>query len=133
MAASIPNDLGTAVNIQMMVFGNMDPNSGTGVAMSRNSSTGARELEAAAAKKLHAAALKTTGADIDADRVVFVEMSAAVQTLVEHIRPVSLRWPKLYIYHCPMSNGNWIQATDNMANPYYGFKMLKCGELQSVK
>ena len=45
MAASIPDDLGTAVNIQMMVFGNMDPNSGTGVAMSRNSSTGVRELE----------------------------------------------------------------------------------------
>ena len=44
-AAGIPDDLGTAVNIQMMVFGNMDEDSATGVAMSRNASTGERELE----------------------------------------------------------------------------------------
>lgn len=44
-AADIPHDLGTAVNIQTMVFGNMGENSGTGVAMSRNTSTGEPELE----------------------------------------------------------------------------------------
>ena len=44
-ASGIPHDLGTAVNIQVMVFGNMGPDSGTGVAMSRNASTGAREPE----------------------------------------------------------------------------------------
>ena len=44
-AAGIPHDLGTAVNIQTMVFGNMGANSATGVAMSRNVSTGERELE----------------------------------------------------------------------------------------
>jgi pyruvate,orthophosphate dikinase len=44
-ASNIPDDLGTAVNIQAMVFGNLGPDSGTGVAMSRNSSTGERELE----------------------------------------------------------------------------------------
>jgi pyruvate,orthophosphate dikinase len=44
-AAGIPHDLGTAVNIQMMVFGNMGDNSATGVAMSRNASTGEPELE----------------------------------------------------------------------------------------
>jgi len=36
----IPNDLGTAVNVQAMVFGNMGENSGTGVAFTRNPSTG---------------------------------------------------------------------------------------------
>jgi len=44
-AAGIAHDLGTAVNIQTMVFGNMGENSATGVAMSRNASTGERELE----------------------------------------------------------------------------------------
>jgi pyruvate,orthophosphate dikinase len=44
-AAGIAHDLGTAVNIQTMVFGNMGDRSGTGVAMSRNASTGERELE----------------------------------------------------------------------------------------
>ncbi|NJP38105.1 pyruvate, phosphate dikinase [Alkalicoccus luteus] len=36
----IPHDLGTAVNIQSMVFGNMGDDSGTGVAFTRNPSTG---------------------------------------------------------------------------------------------
>lgn len=36
----IPDDLGTAVNVQSMVFGNMGDDSGTGVAFTRNPSTG---------------------------------------------------------------------------------------------
>src|SRR5689334_8371891 len=40
----IPNSLGTAVNIQAMVFGNMGANSGTGVAFTRNPSTGQKLL-----------------------------------------------------------------------------------------
>lgn len=44
-AAKIAHDLGTAVNIVAMVFGNMGDDSGTGVAMSRNASTGEPEIE----------------------------------------------------------------------------------------
>ncbi|MEK6988511.1 MAG: pyruvate, phosphate dikinase [Candidatus Thermoplasmatota archaeon] len=40
----IPHNLGTAANVQRMVFGNMGPDSGTGVAFTRNPSTGAKEL-----------------------------------------------------------------------------------------
>ncbi|HEY6876296.1 MAG TPA: pyruvate, phosphate dikinase, partial [Candidatus Dormibacteraeota bacterium] len=40
----IPDDLGTAVNVQMMVFGNMGSTSGTGVAFTRNPITGKKEL-----------------------------------------------------------------------------------------
>ena len=40
----IPNDLGTAVNVQSMVFGNMGDNSGTGVAFTRDSATGENHL-----------------------------------------------------------------------------------------
>jgi pyruvate,orthophosphate dikinase len=36
----IPHDLGTAVNVQTMVFGNRDDNSGTGVGFTRNAATG---------------------------------------------------------------------------------------------
>ncbi len=36
----IPNDLGTAVNVQTMVFGNMGEGSGTGVCFTRDPSTG---------------------------------------------------------------------------------------------
>jgi pyruvate,orthophosphate dikinase len=37
---AIPDDLGTAVNVQVMVFGNKGKNSGTGVAFTRNPATG---------------------------------------------------------------------------------------------
>jgi len=40
----IPHDLGTAVNVQVMVFGNMGPSSGTGVAFTRNPATGERRV-----------------------------------------------------------------------------------------
>ena len=40
----IPDDIGTAVNIQMMVFGNFGDNSATGVGFTRNPATGAKEL-----------------------------------------------------------------------------------------
>ncbi|HHU63791.1 MAG TPA: pyruvate, phosphate dikinase [Clostridiales bacterium] len=40
----IPGDWGTAVNVQTMVFGNMGEDSGTGVAFTRNPSTGEKAL-----------------------------------------------------------------------------------------
>ncbi len=40
----ISDDLGTGVNVQTMVFGNMGDDSGTGVAFTRNPSTGVKEL-----------------------------------------------------------------------------------------
>jgi len=40
----IPYDWGTAVNVQAMVFGNMGEDSGTGVAFTRNPSTGENEM-----------------------------------------------------------------------------------------
>ncbi|MDA8892772.1 PEP-utilizing enzyme [Hyphomicrobiales bacterium] len=42
---SIPEDIGTAVNIQKMVFGNFDENSATGVVFSRNPENGNRKLK----------------------------------------------------------------------------------------
>ncbi len=40
----IPDDLGTAVNVQQMVFGNIGQESATGVGFTRNPATGEREL-----------------------------------------------------------------------------------------
>ncbi|OAT85803.1 pyruvate, phosphate dikinase [Desulfotomaculum copahuensis] len=40
----IPDDLGTAVNVQVMVFGNLGDDCGTGVAFTRNPSTGENKL-----------------------------------------------------------------------------------------
>ena len=43
-ANNIPHDLGTAVNVQTMVYGNMGPDCATGVAFTRNPSTGEKKL-----------------------------------------------------------------------------------------
>ncbi len=45
VAAGIPHDLGTAVNVVTMVFGNMGEGCATGVAMSRDATTGENRLE----------------------------------------------------------------------------------------
>ena len=44
-AAGIAHDLGTAVNIQTMVFGNLGNDSATGVALTRNGTTGENRIE----------------------------------------------------------------------------------------
>jgi pyruvate,orthophosphate dikinase len=44
-AAGIRHDLGTAVNIGTMVFGNLGPDSASGVAMTRNGTTGEPQIE----------------------------------------------------------------------------------------
>ncbi|MFV2016262.1 MAG: PEP/pyruvate-binding domain-containing protein, partial [Candidatus Heimdallarchaeota archaeon] len=41
---NIPHDIGTAVNIQSMVFGNLNDNSGTGVLFTRNPASGVNEI-----------------------------------------------------------------------------------------
>ena len=40
----IPDHIGTAVNVQAMVFGNTGDRSGTGVGFTRNPATGAKEF-----------------------------------------------------------------------------------------
>src|SRR3989441_10065989 len=42
--SKIPDDVGPAVNVQTMVFGNMGETSGTGVGFTRNPATGEREF-----------------------------------------------------------------------------------------
>ncbi len=44
-AVGIPHDLGTAVNIVAMVYGNLGDDSGTGVALTRSGTTGAKQIE----------------------------------------------------------------------------------------
>ena len=44
-ASGIPHDMGTAVNIVSMVYGNFGDKSASGVAMTRNSSTGEKNIE----------------------------------------------------------------------------------------
>lgn len=84
-------------------------------------------------RTVRTAALRLSGRSLDDDRVTFVGLSDAMAGVVEHVRPSKQQYPTIYIFHCPMTKGDWLQTTDEMANPFYGFKMLKCGEPTGVK
>lgn len=88
---------------------------------------------AQAASALRAAALQLAGKSLQDDRVTFVALGSALREMTVHVRPSLDRYPKLYLYHCPMTKGDWLQSTDDMANPFYGFAMLKCGELVQTR
>ncbi len=87
----------------------------------------------AAVRALRAAALQLRGQSLDDTRVTFVRVGEAMRKLVDQVRPSRKVFPDIYIFHCPMTKGDWLQANDEIANPFYGFKMLSCGELQETK
>ena len=86
-----------------------------------------------AARRLAEAAARITGQRIDDDRVAFVEIGAAMEQIVALVRPDPRRFDKIYIFHCPMTKGDWLQTTPEMKNPFYGRAMLKCGELKETR
>lgn len=88
---------------------------------------------AQAAVALRTAALRLTGKSLQDDRVTFVALGSALREMTAHVRPSPDRYPTLYIFHCPITKGDWLQSTDDMANPFYGFEMLKCGELVQTR
>jgi len=89
----IPHDLGTAVNICTMVFGNLGDTSGTGVAFTRDPSTGAPGaygdyLVNAQGEDVVAGIRNTLSLDDlrDIDRAAHTELMAAMRRLETHYR-----------------------------------------------
>lgn len=76
--SGIPDDLGTACNIQAMVFGNMGENSGTGVGFTRDPSVGKKEFFAECL-------INAQGEDV----------VAGIRTPI-HIKELQKRMPKAY-------------------------------------
>ena len=71
-----------------------------------------------------AAAKATNAAEIKALREQFKALSFAVAKLVEKQAVAGHG-----IYFCPMADAYWIQKSGAVKNPYYGAKMLGCGEV----
>ena len=71
-----------------------------------------------------AAAKATNAAEIKALREQFKALSRAVAQLVERQAVAGHG-----IYFCPMADAYWIQKSGAVKNPYYGAKMLGCGEV----
>ena len=93
---NIPESWGTAVNVQAMVFGNMGETSATGVAFTRNPSTGE--------KKLYGEFL------INAQGEDVVAGIRTPQEITEEARrdpaPTSRRWKRRCRRHSPSSNAS---------------------------
>jgi len=89
----IPSDLGTAVNIQSMVFGNLSDDSGTGVAFTRNPATGETGsygdyLDRAQGEDV-VAGIRNTMSLVDMSKkepVVHGELERLMKTLEDHYR-----------------------------------------------
>ena len=71
-----------------------------------------------------AAAKATNAAEVKALREQFKALSFAVAKLVERQAVAGHG-----IYFCPMADAYWIQKSGAVKNPYYGAKMLGCGEV----
>lgn len=70
------------------------------------------------------AAQGMTAPDIDGLREQFKPLSLALSRLVEKVAVAGHG-----IYYCPMADAYWVQVVGEVRNPYYGSKMLTCGEL----
>jgi len=55
------------------------------------------------------------------------------EQMIALLKNNQLSFETLYIQHCPMANGskgaNWLSLSQEITNPYYGDKMLKCGSV----
>ena len=111
-ATNIPDDLGTAVNIVTMVFGNMGNDSGTGVAFTRNPSNGEKVLygdyllnaqgEDVVAGIRNTEKIQTLGRDLPEANEKFLEI---VKILEEHYRDMqdvefTIERKKLWMLQC---------------------------------
>ncbi len=76
-----------------------------------------------------------SAADIKAARVSFVNLSAEFKTMIEHVGTTGQ--VTLYLAQCPMAaegkGAEWVQASDTVANPYFGKMMLRCGSARPLE
>lgn len=75
----------------------------------------------------------TSASDIQEMRNSFDELS---ETTIGMVNTFQLTNKELYVLHCPMANSNkganWLSASSEVKNPYYGSAMLTCGEVRDT-
>ncbi len=63
----------------------------------------------------------------DLRRPHFVELSdLIIASAKQHQTQID---QSLFIIHCPMVDAKWLQTNDDTRNPYYGHKMIACGNI----
>ena len=114
-AANIPDDLGTAVNICTMVFGNSGWESGTGVAFTRNPSTGEKKLfgeylmnaqgEDVVAGIRNAAAIETMGEKLPDTFKQFVDITKKLEKHYKEMQDVEFTIENKQLWMLQTRNG----------------------------
>ena len=114
-AANIPDDLGTAVNICTMVFGNSGWESGTGVAFTRNPSTGEKKLfgeylmnaqgEDVVAGIRNAAAIETMGEKLPGTYKQFVDITKKLEKHYKEMQDVEFTIENKKLWMLQTRNG----------------------------
>lgn len=80
-------------------------------------------------KTLATATEGLAGKTIDQQREQFKSVSRAMLDLIGSHPPSRAVAERVYIVHCPMAPGDWLQTTDQIANPFYSTSMKQCGEV----
>jgi membrane fusion protein, copper/silver efflux system len=85
--------------------------------------------EAPLAVEVAKAAESMKGHPIDHQREAFKSLSEKVIALADALPPTTSVADRLFLIHCPMAPGDWLQKTEGVANPYYANEMKRCGEV----
>lgn len=67
---------------------------------------------------------------LDKQREAFRQLNDAVIAMIDASPPSQDVATRLFVYYCPMAKGQWLQASAEMANPYYATHMKQCGEVK---
>jgi len=68
--------------------------------------------------------------DIEKQRAAFAELSSNLWAIVKDEANTS---QDLFYQYCPMKKSYWISSEAAIKNPYYGSKMLTCGNVSEKK
>lgn len=82
--------------------------------------------------------LLSKAVNIDEQRTIFLTISKSLADATQKLGVKMKDSSTLYIQFCPMANddkgGYWLSGEKEIKNPYFGSKMLKCGEVkQEIK
>jgi Cu(I)/Ag(I) efflux system membrane fusion protein len=76
-----------------------------------------------------AAAEGMNGQPIERQREAFKTLSTRLIALADMLPPTRAVAERLFVLHCPMAPGDWLQKSDAVANPYYADSMKQCGSV----
>ena len=70
--------------------------------------------------------------DMNEQRTNFLNLSAGIETMLSG----AVASGEIYKQYCPMAfdgqGGSWLSASQEVRNPYFGDKMLKCGSVRDT-